>query len=162
MFSIGVAAGVCAVVAVVLGSIWFALLRRSKHRFTGFIIFAALSAGVLFSLPNRVYVLDESVAERYYEKLLLFSSEFVFKNGQAIMLEPQLGQVHVFILNDTQDQHTYQTVMYSAVPFGYAPPEVLLEPYSVYEGDKLVEYIYKDPPQQMSSRSKVEMYGWIQ
>ena len=161
MISVGVAIGILAVIAIILGVVWFILLRQTKQKFAGFAL-GILVALVCYSfLLSHVYVLDESVEGRYYERIALFSSEFTFKNGESATVVPQWFGKRSIILNDTEQRRTFEIVVYSTSGGRYDPQKTHLQPYSMNTVNYSVNYIYKNPPSSIRIKGNRAERGWI-
>jgi len=162
VISVGVAIGILAVIAIILGVVWFILLRQTKQKFAGFVVFGVIAVLCYLFLLNHVYVLDESVEGRYYERIALFSSEFTFKNGESATVVPQWGLgKRSIILNDTEQRRTFEIVVYSTSGGRYDPQKTRLQPYSMNTVNYSVDYIYKNPPSSIRVKGNRAERGWI-
>jgi len=130
------------ILCVLIGGVLFILLRKTKFKFTGFILvgFAAFFAYSEF-LPH-IYILDDDVENRYQEYIALYPSSFTFKSGETV--EVTTGGKAI-IINNNGGKRVFRIDYYSTgrAP---APRSRWLQPYTITAADHKVHHVYEDSP----------------
>lgn len=162
MLSIEITIGVLAGIAIVLGAVGFFILRKTRFKFAGFIVFGGLAALTYFVVFTHVYILDDDLADRYEEKVALFDSEFTFKDGSSVTISPEFAlRSHSLIVNNTNDRHSFSVVVYSSSSNARGPRPVALHSYSVKAVQYKPHYIYRSAPSSIRTRGNSNVYRGV-
>lgn len=164
MVSVEIAISILVVLVLLIGAAWFVALRHTRFKLTGLIL-AAVAAGFIYILMfSHVYVLDDEVDGRYTEHIALLASDFTFKNGEIAQIEPSFGfGKQNIIVNNNAENHVYGVRVYTSnATASRRPPSQRLKSYTVTYVNHSVDYIYREPPSSIRSKSSGDVFkGWI-
>lgn len=160
MFSQEVAIAIFVVVALVVFAGYFIFSGKSE-RLKGYrknvLILVALVFGALYFFGvNHVYILNED--QTYEEKVLFLPAKFTLANNQQVSIMPKFGGVYSVIINNTQRDAVFETVVYGTAA---EKPDVELPAQAVTHVNGYTNYIFKEPPNSMRVKGSGASVGWI-